>query len=106
MEVGIPIAPELDNIEECLKDRLILIVAARSSQRHHRLSVFEDDAGCQRVTRSRARPQLRGARRIEPELLASHAHADAGITKNDGAADPAAAGRTVEYIAGAVNDRD
>src|SRR5690349_19135163 len=55
MEVWIPVVPELDDIEERLQDRLLLVVAAGSADRHERLAVLENQARRQRVARPRPR---------------------------------------------------
>ena len=52
------------------------------------------------------RANLVRAGRVEEELLAAHAHADAGVAENDGARDPAAARRGVEDVAVLVDDGD
>src|SRR5882762_4812153 len=106
VQIGEPIGPELDDVEERLKDGLVLVVAARRADGHEGLTVLQDDAGRERVARAGARTQLRGARSVEPELLAPHAHADAGVAENDGAADPAAARGRVEDVAVLVDDGD
>ncbi len=76
------------------------------ADRHEGLAVAQHDARRERVARSRARPQLRRARLVEPELLAAHAHADPGIAEDHGAADPAAARRRVEDVAVLIDDGD
>src|ERR1041384_8519678 len=80
VQIGIPCRPEFDDIEECLQNRLVLIVAAGRSQRHERLAVLQNNAWRQCVTRSSAWMQLRGTIRIEPEMLSANAHPDAGIS--------------------------
>src|SRR5439155_5165508 len=85
---------------------LILIVAARGPQRHERLTVSQHDAGRERVSRSSAWPQLSRAGFVQPELLSSHAHADAGVPQNHRARNPTAARRAVEDVAFAIDDRD
>ena len=102
---GIPAIPELDDVEERLQDRLVLVVAAGRAQRHQRLAVLEHQARRQRVARPRPRPDLVGAGLVEPELLAAHAHADAGVAEDHRAGHPAAARRGVEDVAGLVDDR-
>src|SRR5439155_2893 len=57
--VGEPVVPELDNVQERLKDRLILIVSSGRTDRHKRLAIPQHDAGCERVSRAGARSQLR-----------------------------------------------
>src|SRR5579883_2338956 len=78
VEVRIPVRPELDDIEECLEYRLVLVVAPGRAERHQRLPVLQNDARCERVARARPRPELRGPRWVQPELLAANAHADSG----------------------------
>ena len=106
VQVGIPSRPKLDNIEEGLQNRLVLIVAARCAQGHERLSVLQYDARRQGVPRARSGTQLRGAFRIQPELFTADAHADASVTQNHGAGNPAAARRAVEDVAVLVDDGD
>src|ERR1700685_2180591 len=91
VQVRVPVGPELDRREERLDDRLLLVIAAGAADRHEGLAITQHDAGRERIARARPRPQLRGAALVEPELLAAHAHADAGIAENDRAADPTAA---------------
>src|SRR5262245_51243927 len=104
MQVRIPVVPKLDHIEKRLQDGLVLIISAGSSQCHERLSVPQHNAWRQGVARTRAWSQLCGACGIEPELLATYAHADPGVSENHGAAYPTAARCAVEHISGAVDN--
>src|SRR5262249_25859177 len=79
VEVRIPVIPKLDNIQERLNNRLILIIPAWSSDPHKRFSIFQDNARRQRVSGAGTRTDLRGTFRIKPELLATDTHPDAGI---------------------------
>src|SRR5690348_10834267 len=106
VQVRVPVAPEFDDAEKRLQNGLLLIVPAWGSKRHHRRVALEDETRRQRVPWSRARANLIRAGLVEPELLAAHAHADAGVAENHGAGDPAAARRGIEEIAVAVDDRD
>ena len=106
VQVRIPVVPELDDAQERLEDRLLLIVAARRADAHHRHVALEDDARCQRVARAGAGAELVRPRLVEPELLAADAHADAGVAEDDGAVDPAAARRHIEDVAVLVDHRD
>ena len=68
VKVRVPFRPELDDVQECLEDGLLLVVAAGRADRHERLAVAQHDAGRQRIAGPRPRPQLRGPRLVEPEL--------------------------------------
>src|SRR5262249_43718103 len=93
VQVRVPRGPDLYNIEKCLQDRLVLVVAAGRADSHEGRPVAQHDAGRERIARPRPRAQLGGAGLVEPELFAAHTHADSRVAEDDGAADPAAARR-------------
>src|SRR5688500_12905714 len=76
VEVRVPLVAELDDVEEGLQHGLFLIVAAGSAECEIGLSIAQHDAWRERIPRTRARPQLGGASRIQPELLASCRQSD------------------------------
>src|SRR5262249_7545115 len=91
---------------ERLQDRLVLIVAARGTQRQEGLAVLEHDARRESVAGPRAWTELRGAIFVQPELLPADAHPDTGVPQNYGARNPAATRRGVEYVPVLIDDRD
>src|SRR5689334_21134652 len=99
MKVRIPVVPELDDVEERLQNGLLLIVAPRSADCHERLAVFQDKTGRQGVARARAGFHVVRALLLEEELLATAAHLDSRVAKDDASAYPSAARRRVEHVA-------
>src|SRR5215510_9516003 len=69
VQVRVPGGPELHDVEKCLQDGLVLVVAAGRTDRHEGLAVAKHDARRQRIPWSRPRAQLGGAGLVEPELL-------------------------------------
>ena len=106
MQVRVPLRPELDDVQQALKNGLFLVVAPGCADRHERLAVLQHDARRQRVARPRARTQLGRARLVEPERLSANAHHDARGSEDDGRREPGTARCAVEHIAVAVDDRN
>src|SRR5262249_16379482 len=106
VQVGVPIRPELHHIEEGLDDSLLLVIATWRPDGHERLAIPQHDTRCQRVSWPGAWPKLRGARLVEPKLLAANTHSDARVAKDDRTSDPATARRAVEDVAVLVDDGD
>src|SRR5262245_33831892 len=104
MQVRIPVIPEVDDAEKGLQNRLVLIVAARRADSHHRGITLEDETRRQRVTRLRSWPDLGCASRFEPELLTADTHPDSGIFKDDGAIDPSSTWSDIENISIFIDD--
>src|SRR5689334_20908639 len=60
VQIRIPLGPEFHDVQEGLKDRLLLVVAARRAEGQKRLALAEHDRRRQGITRTRSRPELSG----------------------------------------------
>src|SRR5687767_5423688 len=104
MQVRIPVVPKFHNAQEGLQDRLILVIATRRAERHHRRIALEDQARRERVARTCTWTNLIGSFLVQPKLLAANAHADARVTEDHGTWYPPTTRSDVEDVAVFVDD--